>query len=480
MDWSYRRWYGRRVVRSLIVVLGFLACTATSRPLSPGPAATLFLPVTEAPSIGGDSSGQRSPQAPDSSFATRLDALATWLEGQPGVERVAGWTNGEHYVWVRDDAGSTWCWKDERCWTGPERPALISVLLAVDGPRSPEALRLAWGPENGVVAVWEFDFAAGQRRRIGEVVARSSEPLPFWWATGQAELSVPGERGTMPTTAPPVFLALGFEPGGLPEAAIASPTIAAPQWLPLLADLEIWPYRTSTGVAAFAVMASGRGASPIGSCVRLDRWRCALLERPERRADGRAPVRAELVGTAAVALEIAELDGLEQEGEYGELELGGFSARAELHVLAVDANAGRLAPVGAVTLGGAVGTVASLGMYRSTVDLDYRFVRRAYQRWTAAGGCIRVDALRGEDVALNDEFEPLSDLLARQWRINGGRMPKPRKPVRVDPEAARAVIANAAVLGPDSRGVDANAELEGAWQVVDGRLVRAGPEGCAP
>lgn len=394
---------------------------------------------------------------------------------------MASWTNGEHYVWVRDDAGSTWCWKNERCWTGPERPELISVLLAMGGgPWNPEVIRLAWGPENGVVAVWEFDFAAGQRRRVGEVVARSSDPLPFWWAARQAEFAVPGKRGTMPTTAPPDFFSLGFEPGGRPDAATASPTIAAPQWLPLLADLEIWPYRTSTGVVAFAVTSTTTSESAVGTCARLDRWRCTLLDRPARPADGRTPVRAEFVGPVAIAVEIAELDRLKSDGEYFDLEIGGFSARAELHVLAVDGSAGRLTPVGALTLGGAVGTVASLGMFRSTIDLDYRLVRRAYQRWTVAGGCIRIDGLRGEDVALEYDFEPLSDLLARQWRIKVGRLPKPRKPISVGPEAARAMVAKAAVLAPGQDGPRAGADPEGVWEVAGGRLVRAGPDRCAP
>lgn len=465
-----------------VLYLALSACAATPDSHPPPPARPPTVAATTPPVFVPTDAPAK---VPPSAFATRLDALEQWLASQPAIERVASWGNGDRFVWVRDDAGSTWCWQPDsatrkavptagRCWTETDRPELLSVLLATSWP---PRLRLAWGPENGRLGVWEFDPVAGQRQRLGEVIARSREPLPFWWAPTQIELSEPGKRWTMPATAPPDFMMLGLDPSGRPDPPTAWTAIATPSWLPLLDELEVWPYRSSTGAVAFSV-APARDSVELGVCAHLERWHCVPLPRPHRSVEDRAPVRAERLGPTAIALELAELDPLAHGDDTPDHALGTFFARAELHIL--DASVGQLAPAGALTLGGAVGTSSSLGMYRSTVDLDYRFVRRAYQPWSVAGRCLRIDALRGDEVALDAEFKPLNDLLVREWRRDLGRLPAPRKPAPLAPDVARAIVCETAILPPGEQVVDPATNPEGLSAIAGRKLVQVTPDRCGP
>ncbi len=470
------------MVRRLCASFVLAACTAKPAP-QPTPTPP---PIAAPPPVAA---------APRTDFETRLDALATWLQGQPGVDRVARWGvdnlgGANQFTWVRDQTGSTWCHRGELCWTEPARPELITGLSTYGSTSSLDAFHLAWGPENGRIEAWEFDPRAAKRRRLGELVIRSREPLPFWWAHEQIELGEPGKPWTLPALTPPTFAYPTLTPAGPPATATPWPTIPAPPWVPVLAGLEVWPFRSSTGAVAFSVTPAGTSPGTgdvVGVCARLDRWRCLVLARPTRPVDDRAPVRAELVGPDTIAVEIAELDELDQDtpmsGDYPvapeDLTMGNIFARAELHVLTLDA--GQQRSVGAMTLGGAQGPYASLGMYRSEIDLDYRFLRRAYHPWSVAAGCIRIDALRGEDIALDADFAPLSDLEAKQWRLRSGvPLPRPRRPTALSPEAARAVVARVALLEPHHRVLEPEADPVGSWQLVAGKLVRAPDGACGP
>lgn len=418
----------------------------------PEPTASESEPPVQAvaPAVAGP---ERSP------FEVRLDAFAGWLSGHAEVDVVASWGRRARTGWVRDRAGLSVC-MDGHCWREAARPELVTLLVQSDGWSVSGATMLAWGPAGGEIEAWEFDPETMRKRRLGTLTARAREPRPLWWTDRAIELVVPGKAYTMSVTSPPDFPLIGLTPRGKPGEWEAWSTIAAPDWLEQTDGLVIWPFRSQGGAVALWVTAEER----IGVCARLGRWRCAPLERPARPTDSRAPVRAEVVGAAAIAVEFAEAED-SHDAEWRS------SGRAELHVLAVEGE--KLVDVGAWTNGGIVGTYELLGMYRSMVDLDYRFVERAYQPWEAAGECVRFAALVAEEQATDLDFGRLGDLLVKQWRVRGdGKLPKPREPRALSQAAGRKLIAEAAVL-EKNRLAEPGEELLGGWKVAGGKVARA-------
>lgn len=401
-----------------------------------------------------------------SQFEARLAAFAGWLKGHAEVDLVVSWHSGGRQSWVRDAAGLTFC-MDGRCWREAVRPELVTVLDAGEDPEIPGTTWLAWGAENGVIEGWEFDPEAARKRRLGTLTTRAHEPRPLWWTDRAIELVVPGKAWTMPVTAPPNFAQIGLTPRGKPGAWEPWEMIATPEWVEATEGLEIWPFRSQGGAVALWVAASDHKEGRIAVCARVEGWRCALLERPAGRADERAPVRAESVG-AAVVVEIAEVEDSD-DAEWRS------SGRAELHVLAID-ETDALVDVGAWTTGGMAGTYELLGMYRSMIDLDYRFVERAYQPWEIAGECVRFAALVAEEQATNLNFGRLGDLEVKQWKLRAGKkLPKPREPRALAPAAARALVVGAAILD-DNRLAEPGEELQGEWRIARGEVARA--DGC--
>lgn len=449
-------------LRTASVIAAIVACGGRKAPVtSEAPGRVKTAPVASepepvppsqpvAPAVAGP---ERSP------FEVRLDAFAGWLSGHDEVDVVASWGRRERAGWVRDAAGLSVC-MDGHCWREAARPELVTLLVRSDGWSVSGATMLAWGPAGGEIEAWEFDPETMRKRRLGTLTARAREPRPLWWTDRSIELVVPGKAYTMSVTAPPDFPLIGLTPRGKPGEWEAWSTIAAPDWFAVTDGLEIWPFRSQGGAVALSVTAENR----IGVCARLGRWRCAPLERPARPTDGRAPVRAEVVGASAIAVEFAEY-----EDSHGADWTS--SGRAELHVLAVEGET--LVDVGAWTNGGLAGTYELLGMYRSMVDLDYRFVERAYQPWEAAGECVRFTALVAEEQATDMDFGRLGDLLVKQWRVRGeGTLPKPREPRALTAAAGRELIAAAVVL-EKNRLAEPDEELQGGWRVAGGRVSRA-------
>ncbi|WAS93511.1 hypothetical protein [Nannocystis punicea] len=305
-----------------------------------------------------------------------------------------------------------------------------------------------------------------------ELVVRSVEASPFWWQYGQVLLQ--GRRSGLPATAAPRFASAVMQAKGSPGAMLPWSTEPPPDWSAWIDALAIWPYRSTTDLSALAVTSGDPWVTDhsTGVCVRLRSWACAMIEHLRGSSSESAPVRAEQLDLHTVAVEIAALDDKD-----------GWSATgtAELHVFALDPGSGALERRGALILGGLEGTQEQLGMYRGIIDLDYRFVRRAYQRWTVEGACVRVEPPRGGDVALGDSFEPLSDLLARRWRESEGALPKPRKPKAITVEQALAVKAAAAVLPPEQRSLAPGEDASGLWKITGSKLERLPPGStCEP
>jgi hypothetical protein len=446
-------------LRTASVVAVVLACggrtgaapvTIEAVPARVEPSAPTLVSQPVAPVVAAP---ERSP------FEVRLAALAGWLSGHADVDLVASWRSGDRQSWVRDASGLTFC-VDGRCWREAARPEIVTVLDPGEDPPIPGTTWMGWGPASGEIEAWEYDPETARKRRLGTLTARAREPTPFWWRDRSIELVIPGKAWTMPVTAPPHFGQIGLTPRGKPGEWEAWSTIVAPEWALKTEGLEIWPFRSTGDVVALWVTASDRTEGRIGVCARLGRWRCALLERPAERVDERAPVRAEVVGASGIVVEIAEFD-----------DPGPSSGRAELHVLAIDP-ADALVAVGAWTTGGLTGTFEQLGMYRSTYDLDYRFVERAYQPWTIEGECVRFGPLVGEELATGHDFGRLSDFELKQWKVRGGgKLPKPREPRALAPAAARRLIAGAAIL-EKNRLAEPDEELQAEWRVASGTVAR--------